>query len=124
MAGYSQEQSSVSRLNQIIRILDDNNVTIFDILAQVLRFGHVAQNLHASEAALRTSVIIADLLFEQEETAIRSWAADVTVDTYRTELAHLIQAQQGLHFRVNHEERKGRVCQTCAMHHCKRRQST
>ncbi len=103
MAGYTQEQSSLPWLNQIIGILEHNNVTIFDVLVQVLRFGHIAQNLHSSWATLQVSVgDIANLQLEQEEGIIRNWVAGVTINTYQNEIVHLVEVQQGLHFRANH----------------------
>ncbi|KAK0455375.1 uncharacterized protein EV420DRAFT_1644611 [Desarmillaria tabescens] len=103
MLRYTQPKSSIPWLNQIISVLEHNNVTIFDVLVQVLRFGHVAQNLHAYRANLWEGAgEIADLLLEQEEDVIRNWVAAVTVHTYQTEILHLIEGQQGFHFQANH----------------------
>lgn len=64
-----------------MNILEQNNVTLFDLLVQVLRFGHVAQNVHVYRTNLRART---------EEIADQ------------TEIVRLIKGQHGLHFRANH----------------------
>ncbi len=102
MTTYVQDRSAVPWLNQIIAILDQNGSLIFDLLVQVLRYGHVAKNLHAARLALHERAVnICDLLMEQEADVVNNWAASAMINTYQAEIVHLTEVKQGLHFGAN-----------------------
>ncbi len=102
MTTYMQDRSVVPWLNQIIAILDQNRSSIFNLLVQVLRYGHVVKNLHAARLALcERAVNICDLLMEQEADVVNNWAASAMINTYQAEIVHLTKVQQGLHFGAN-----------------------
>ena len=84
--------------NTILTILDNNNVSVLDLLNFILRT-RLPAHAHHRDVLHRQMPHVLDLWSEQYPSETEEWALRAGVEAYRAELLRLIQQNAGFHFR-------------------------
>ncbi|KAJ8090290.1 hypothetical protein PM082_018886 [Marasmius tenuissimus] len=101
MAHAFYEASALKWVNDVTKILDNNNVSMLELLLQTLRHGHNIRSMirhHRSLTEAQNVSLVLALLEEKAPETAYSQALLTSEKVYRNEISALIQKSRGLHF--------------------------